>query len=162
MTPEEELAALREQLAIAWAISAATAPITRLLPPLPARRTRARSTPASRALRGRLRALSRAIARRRIKCPPSALPCRTTGTADDPRRRTRRAAGAARDRMGDISRNSADNASAAAIARAQNQGALYTGLAGAAGQVAGALSSYRPQTYQMPAFGAPVPHYGYG
>ena len=58
------------------------------------------------------------------------------------------------DRMGDISRNSADNASAAAIARAQNQGALWSGLAGAAGQVVGALSSYR-QPQPMSGWGVP-------
>jgi hypothetical protein len=51
------------------------------------------------------------------------------------------------DRLGAISQNSADFATQAAIARAQNQGALYTGIAGAAGQIAGALSSYKPRAY---------------
>jgi hypothetical protein len=67
------------------------------------------------------------------------------------------------DRMGAISQNNANMAGQAAVARAQNTGALYTGLAGIAGQAAGALSSYqRPQaqTY-APALGV-VPHYGYG
>lgn len=46
------------------------------------------------------------------------------------------------DRMGDISQNGANVASQAAIARAQNSGALTTAIAGAAGQIGGALSSY--------------------
>jgi hypothetical protein len=67
------------------------------------------------------------------------------------------------DRLGAISQNSADFAGQAAVARAQNQGALYTGIAGAAGQVAGALSSYRqPAAYNNPALARTVPAYGYG
>jgi hypothetical protein len=72
------------------------------------------------------------------------------------------------DRMGAISQNNATMAGQAAVARAQNTGALYTGLAGIAGQAAGALSSYqRPQlpAANGPLFGMPartVPHYGYG
>jgi hypothetical protein len=67
------------------------------------------------------------------------------------------------DRMGAISQNNASMAGQAAVARAQNTGALYTGLAGIAGQAAGALSSYQrpPQTY-APALATNVPHYGYG
>lgn len=41
-----------------------------------------------------------------------------------------------------ISQNGANILSQAAIARAQNSGALYTGIAGAIGNVAGSLSSY--------------------
>jgi len=67
----------------------------------------------------------------------------------------------AADRLGQISQNSADNASNAAIARAQNQGALFTGLAGAAGSAVGALSSYRPQPQYYPP-GPTVQSYGYG
>lgn len=65
------------------------------------------------------------------------------------------------DRMGAISQNAANNSSAAAIARAQNQGALYTGIAGALGTAAGSLSSYRAPTYR-PALMNNVPAYGYG
>jgi hypothetical protein len=65
--------------------------------------------------------------------------------------------------LSQISQNSADTASQAAIARAQNSGALFTGLAGIAGQTVGALSSYqRPQTAYNPALNtASIPHYGY-
>lgn len=48
------------------------------------------------------------------------------------------------DRMGALGRDSADSAAQAAIARAQNSGALWSGLAGIAGNAVGALSSYRP------------------
>lgn len=47
------------------------------------------------------------------------------------------------DRMGQISQNGADNASAAAIARAQNSNAMWSGIAGGIGSIAGSLSSYR-------------------
>lgn len=46
------------------------------------------------------------------------------------------------DRLSDISGRSADFATQAAIARAQNKGALYTGIAGAVGSAVGSLSSY--------------------
>lgn len=68
------------------------------------------------------------------------------------------------DRLGQISQNSADATGQAAIARAQNQGALWTGVAGAAGQLAGALSSYSkpPTNYGVPALSGPVVNnYGY-
>lgn len=58
------------------------------------------------------------------------------------------------DRAGQISQNGADMTSEAAVARARNQGALWTGLAGTLGQTAGALSSYRP-TYSPYAALAP-------
>jgi hypothetical protein len=50
------------------------------------------------------------------------------------------------DRMGQISQNNANTQSQAAIARAQNSGALMTGLAGIAGNAVGALTSYRQPT----------------
>lgn len=53
---------------------------------------------------------------------------------------------------GQISQNGADVASQAAIARARNNGALFTGIAGAAGQVAGALSSYSQPQYTAPPY----------
>lgn len=74
----------------------------------------------------------------------------------------------AADRMGAISQNAADFAGQAAVARAQNQGALYTGIAGALGQAAGALSSYSrpPVSYGGALPGGTPPYvinnYGYG
>lgn len=66
------------------------------------------------------------------------------------------------DRLGQISQNNADAMGQAAIARAQNQGALLTGIAGATGQLAGALSSYsRPPVNYTGALTSNVPHYGY-
>lgn len=59
------------------------------------------------------------------------------------------------DRMGAISQNGADTASQAAIARAQNQGALWSGIAGTAGNVVGALSSYKKTQPVMGAWGQP-------
>lgn len=57
------------------------------------------------------------------------------------------------DRMGDISQNGANVASQAAIARAQNSGALTSAIAGAAGQIGGALSSYGSPQYTAPGGG---------
>lgn len=48
------------------------------------------------------------------------------------------------DRLGDISARGANFATEAAVARAQNRGALYGSIAGAVGNVAGSLSSYKP------------------
>lgn len=48
------------------------------------------------------------------------------------------------DRASGISQGGADMAAQAAVARARNQGALWTGIAGTLGQTAGSLSSYRP------------------
>lgn len=56
--------------------------------------------------------------------------------------------------MGNISQNNANMQSQAAIANAQNRGALYTGLAGIAGNAAGTLSSYRQPQYN---YGALMP-----
>jgi hypothetical protein len=58
--------------------------------------------------------------------------------------------------MGNISQNNANMQGQAAIAGAQNNGALWTGLAGIAGQTAGALSSYRPQPYNYAALAPSV------
>jgi hypothetical protein len=63
------------------------------------------------------------------------------------------------DRMGAISQNNANTASQAAIARAQNQGALWTGLAGTVGQAAGALSSYNQSSFRPPMSGWGTPGY---
>jgi hypothetical protein len=54
-----------------------------------------------------------------------------------------------------ISQNGANVASEAAIARARNNGAVFTGLAGAAGQFAGALSSYGQPQLPQPSIVAP-------
>lgn len=66
--------------------------------------------------------------------------------------------------MGAISQNGANNTAQAAIARAQNQGALYSGIANVAGNAFGALSSYnRPQAPYNPALNtAALPNYAYG
>jgi hypothetical protein len=58
--------------------------------------------------------------------------------------------------MSNISQNNANMQGQAAIAGAQNNGALWTGLAGIAGQTAGALSSYRPQPYNYAALAPSV------
>lgn len=65
------------------------------------------------------------------------------------------------DRMSDISQNGANTASQAAIARAQNSGALMGGIANIAGQAVGALSSYGQPQYPPPTRTV-VPAYGYG
>ena len=59
------------------------------------------------------------------------------------------------DRMGAISQNGADTAAQAAIARAQNSGALMTGLAGSLGTAVGALSSYKKQQPVAGGWGTP-------
>lgn len=71
------------------------------------------------------------------------------------------------DRASDISQSGANFAGQAAVARAQNQGALWSGLANAAGSAVGALSSYKTPTYQTPPYNpalnaSVVPSYGYG
>lgn len=65
------------------------------------------------------------------------------------------------DRMSDISQNGANTASQAAIARAQNSGALMGGIANIAGQAVGALSSYAQPQYPPPTRTV-IPAYGYG
>lgn len=72
------------------------------------------------------------------------------------------------DRLSDISQNGANTASQAAIARAGNNGALMTGLAGIAGNAVGALSSYGRMPAGVPTYGGglntPIypSTYGYG
>jgi hypothetical protein len=67
------------------------------------------------------------------------------------------------DRMGDISQNNANFMGQAAVARAQNSGALMSGLAGIAGNAIGALSSYGQPRAPSPMSGGGyvINNYGY-